>query len=616
VSERNPAEDDEEELDDSFADETEGLMLIGSEDLRPRSWPLLLRTLSYIRPYMGIVGLTFLFSTIYTLGRNGRAYLLKPLLDEAIPNADLELFLRLAIVGVFVVLAAPIGVFGRGYMTKRVLANVTLDIRTDLAAKLLRLPLHRHRSMGSGETLTRTLLDSSEAQHANKILFGTFLQDSVAILGAIGTMFYISWQLTLLSLLTMPVMGAIMAFFAGRVRSRARRRQKKLSAVTSRLSNIISGIKVIKAFQGEETERNAFARAADRFRIKHMKVVWQSMLSNSLVELVNSGTGLAIIFVGGFLAMHGTWGLTIGGLGAYVLAAATTYAPLRDIAKGWPELMEALASAERFFEILDEPEEPADRPGARDAGELQDCLEFEHVSFAYDGENPVLRDVSFRARRGEVVAIVGPTGAGKTTLADLLMRFYDPTSGVIRFDGVDLRDLRRKSYLAQIAVVTQEPFLFDTTIRANIRYGRPDADEATYQAAVRTAHVDEFVDQLPEGYETGVWEGGLRLSGGQRQRITIARAILQDPSILVFDEATSSLDAKTERIVQDALDALQGRRTVFVIAHRLSTIRRADRILVLERGRIVAEGNHDALMAKGGLYRELVSLQAQAESGS
>jgi ATP-binding cassette subfamily B protein len=235
------------------------------------------------------------------------------------------------------------------------------------------------------------------------------------------------------------------------------------------------------------------------------------------------------------------------------------------------------------------------------------------VSFSYE-RTPVLHDVSFEVARGQVVAIVGPTGAGKSTLADLLLRFYDPDRGAIRLDGVDLRDLRRESFLDQVAVVTQEPFLFDTTIRENILYGRPDADEAAFTAAARTAHVDEFVDQLPDGYDSEVGESGLLLSGGQRQRITIARAILKDPSILVFDEATSSLDAKTERIVQDALDALQGRRTVFVIAHRLSTVRRADRILVLERGRIVQQGTHDELAATTGLYRELVTLQAERDS--
>jgi subfamily B ATP-binding cassette protein MsbA len=272
-----------------------------------------------------------------------------------------------------------------------------------------------------------------------------------------------------------------------------------------------------------------------------------------------------------------------------------------------------VASAECFLEILDEQEEPEDRPGAIVLPELRDRVSFDRLCFSYGGE-PVIRDVSFEAKRGEVIAIVGPTGAGKTTLSDLLLRFYEPDSGSISIDGIDLRDVTRESFLDQVAVVTQESFLFDTSIRENILYGRPDASEEAFQRAVRTAHVDEFVDQLPAGFDTRVGEFGLLLSGGQRQRITIARALLKDPSILVFDEATSALDSKTERIVQEALDALRGRRTVFVIAHRLSTIRHADRILVLEHGRVAQLGTHEELMTQQGLYRELLALQNEDPS--
>lgn len=579
----------------------------------PSALALLARTLAYSRHYLHWIALAALFAGLSTLGRNARAYLLKPLLDDAIPNADFDLFLQLAALGMAIVFVLPLAVFGRGYLTNWVLGRVLLDIRSSLAAKLLRLPLARHHLVHSGDTLSRTLLDAGAAQQVNQLVLMEFLQSTIAIAGGLITMASVSWQLTLLSLVTMPVMAGILAFFAGRIRRRASRRQAQLSQITQRLTSILSGIKVIKAFRGQSIENAAFGRAAHGFLRRHMKVIKQGMLSRSLVELLNSVTTLAVLCFGGYLVMTGTWGLSIGGLTAYALAAALTYAPLKKISRGWPTLMESLAAAERFFAILDEEEEPADRPAARPASPLREQIEFDHVSFAY-GSRPVLKDVSFRVQRGEVVAIVGPTGAGKTTLADLLLRFYDPGAGAIRIDGIDLRDLQRDSFLDQVAVVTQEPFLFDTTIRENIMYGRPTAGREAFEAAARAAHVDEFVDQLPNGYDSAVGESGLLLSGGQRQRITIARAILMDPSILVFDEATSSLDAKTERIVQDALDAFQGRRTVFVIAHRLSTVRRADRILVVEGGRIVQQGSHDELAATTGLYSELVSLQTEPDS--
>jgi subfamily B ATP-binding cassette protein MsbA len=296
------------------------------------------------------------------------------------------------------------------------------------------------------------------------------------------------------------------------------------------------------------------------------------------------------------------WGLTPGSLAAFVAVLAGTYRPVKDLTKGWTQLMDAVPAAERFFELLDEPPALVDAPDAVAIEGVDRGIRFSKVSFSY-GRDFALRDVSLDIAAGEVVALVGPTGSGKTTLADLLLRLYEPDSGCIEIDGLDLLRIRRDSLLDHVAVVTQEPFLFTGTIGDNIRYGRPDSSPEEVERAARIAHVDEFVTTLPHGYDTEVGEAGVNLSGGQRQRITIARAILKDPSILIFDEATSSLDARSERFVQDAMESLLSGRTVLV------TVRHADKIVVLEAGVVSASGTHEELMQGDGLYRELIALQ-------
>jgi subfamily B ATP-binding cassette protein MsbA len=637
--------------------------------------PLLGRMVRYARPYLTLVIAALFFALLFAAARYGRAYLVKPLMDDvllphrsgveadvgddfrsletyslaagrapasataaelrdsgieapaapATPDShpadvagekstyteEVSAAIRMVLLAaLLIVLAMPLALFARAYLLQYVLGAISVDIKKQLAAKLLSLPLTYHRTTHSGDILSRTMNDATAAENALRLLFVDFLQAAIMVVIGAGTLVLISWQLALIALLSAPLIVGVLAFFSKKVRRTATRRQEQLGEVTQRLVAILSGIKVIKAFRGEDMENQAFRRETDKLFKRVMKVVKNRVLSRSLVEMLNNAMGMGLLLLGTLLVLENRWGLTPGDLVAFTMVLATTYKPIKAMSKGWVGLMDSLASAERFFHILDTPAVVPDPPGAVEIDGVHESIRFENVHFSY-GREQVLCGVSVEAKPNEVVAIVGRTGTGKTTMMDLLLRFEEPDAGSIEIDGVSLDQITRDSFLDQIAVVTQEPFLFDATICQNIRYGRPDADDEAFAAAVRAAHVDEFVDQLPEGYDTPVGEFGVMLSGGQRQRITIARAILKNPSILVFDEATSSLDAKTERAVQEAIDSLRGKRTIFVIAHRLSTIRNADHIVVLEGGRISHEGDHYELMERSVLYRDLVSLQTE-----
>ena len=590
---------------------------------------LMRRLLRYALPYLPLIALALLFTIAFGTARYARAYLLMPLLDGVLvpaqaagfgqgllsaeaPGADtLQQVIGAAIV---IVLVMPLALFCRIYLLEYVFGHISIDLKQALAAKLLSLPIAYHRNHATGDSLARALSDADHSERALRILFDDFLQSTIMVSIGISALFFISWQLALLSSLAAPLVVGVLALFGNRIRKRASRRQEQLGEVTQRLVGILSGIKVIKAFRGEALENEAFRRETETLFRRNMRVVKNNVLSRSLVEMLNNGTGIVLLVLGAVLVLQGSWDLTAGKLAAFTTTLATTYKPIKTLSRGWARLMEALASGERFFEVLDTPGEVPDLADAVVLRGVHESIRYERVSFSY-GREPVLREVSLEVKPGEVVGIVGPTGEGKTTLVDLLLRFQDPDSGSVQIDGVDLRSIVRSSLLDQIAVVTQEPFLFDTTIRENILYARPDANEADWQEATAAAQLDEFVASLPQGYDTAVGEFGLRLSGGQRQRITIARAILKNPAILIFDEATSALDAKTEHTVRNAIDSLRGQRTIFVVAHRLSTLRHADQIVVLEKGRVSQTGTHRELVAQPGLYRELAALQSERLDG-
>jgi subfamily B ATP-binding cassette protein MsbA len=570
-----------------------------------------LRLLHFARPYLGVVAVAMAFAVVYSGARYLRAYLMKPLVDDVlIAGKSLETVALL--VGVMIV-ALPIGHFGKDYAVEWTLGRILVDIQQALCRKLLALPLAFHHDRSRGDILSRALNDVARSHRALNVFFSDVLQSVIGLVAGIATLVWISWQLTVVSLVAAPLMMGVIAFFGGRIERGARKRQILMGDVTQRFLQILSGIKVIKAFGAERVEEAGFERQNLKLFRRHMRVILARVTSHSSVEMLNNVMTVGVLLLGAWCVQQQKFDLTAGDVTAFATLLLTTYRPMKLLTKGWTHLQEALPSAQRFIEVLDEDPRVVDADDAVEIGPISREIRFENVSFSY-GREPVLHGIDVTVRAGETVALVGRTGSGKTTLVDLLARFHDPDQGRITIDGIDLRQIERESLLRRIAIVSQEPFLFAGTIHENVRYGRPDASEAEVAAAARAAHVDEFVGALPEGWDTDVGELGAKLSGGQRQRITIARAILKNPDVLIFDEATSALDAKSERLVQDAIDHLLEGRTAFVIAHRLATIRNADKIVVLEDGAVTRSGTHEELMAEEGLYRELVALQGAAPS--
>jgi ATP-binding cassette, subfamily B, bacterial MsbA len=419
----------------------------------------------------------------------------------------------------------------------------------------------------------------------------------------------ISFRLTLLTLACVPAMVYLLQSLLKRLRSHARARAKERGEVTATLTERIGAVRLIRAYGEEGRESARFAAQANRYRKQVIRTQRFSSLTSPLTEVFSGVLVILIIWAGTSPTLIGLSGpLAPETIIVFLIAALKLTSPLKTISS-YPAVMAVtLASAEHVFELLDEPGTEGDRPGEGEARFEREIV-FDRVSFRYGEGDPVLRDVSFTLPKGRVVALVGPSGAGKTTLADLLPRFHDPTAGVITMDGLPLTRLTRRSVRALLGVVSQDTVLLNDTVQANIAYGSPGATRDQVEAAARAANADLFISQLPHGYETLLGERGTRLSGGQRQRIAIARALLRDPPILILDEATSALDTESERLVQQAIDRLMAERTVLVIAHRLATVRDADEIVVLDEGRVVQRGTHEQLFRAGGLYRRLYDLQ-------
>ena len=496
---------------------------------------------------------------------------------------------------------------GHSYLTAWVSQRVMADFRTHLFAHLQTLSVNFFSKRRTGELMSRLMNDVTVIQN---VVIDTPIDAAkqvVTFIGGAGFLFAMNWQLCLLILVLLPLLVVVAKLFGRRLRALSTTIQDQTASVSTLVEEVIAGIRVVKSFVQTKREEQRFVTQVQTAMELSLRRATIMAWFVPTITFVTFASAAAVLWYGGRQVIDGT--VSPGDLFAFVLFAGILIGPFGSAARVFAQIKEAQGAMQRVFEILDTYAEIADAPGAVDLPPIRGHVRAEHISFAYDPRQPILSDLSFEAKPGELIAIVGPTGSGKTTIMNLLHRFYDPTAGRLTVDGHDVKDVRLDSLYRQIALVPQDTILFGGPIRDNIRYGREDASEEEMIAASKAAHAHEFIVGFPDGYQTIVGEKGINLSGGQRQRVAIARAILKNPRILLLDEATSALDTESERLVQEALERLMVNRTTFVVAHRLSTIQRADRILVLNKGKIVEEGTHAALLEQRGLYHYLYTLR-------
>ena len=565
------------------------------------------RLFRYSMPYRGRMAWAVVGMVVYAIGSAGLAWLIKPIFDSVLPKQQEVALIAWGIVAVY--LLKGIGSYVSSYLMADVGQRVVMDLRNDLYRHILGQSAGFFAHGATGRLLSRINNDVGQVQQAVSETAGDLARETLSLVGFAGLLLYYDARLTLVCLTGAPLIVYPLIRLGQRVRRTTRRSQEALEQLSHLSSEAFTGHRIVKAFGTEKHEADKFTRAGYHLFRTNMKVTAALSTLPPLMELIG-GLGMAAALVYGSAQIADNR-LTTGQFALFISTLFLMYGPAKKLSRVNANLQQAIAASERIFELLDTHSEVKEQAGARPLAPFQHLIEFNDVGFGYEeGPGRILRGVSFPVRAGQMVAIVGRSGAGKTTLVNLLPRFYDVSSGAILIDGVDIREVTLTSLRKQIGIVTQDTVLFDDSVATNIAYGSPDASPREIEAAARAANAHDFIAALPRAYDTMIGERGQRLSGGQRQRLAIARALLKNAPILVLDEATSALDTESELLVQEALANLMLNRTSFVIAHRLSTIRRADAIIVLERGRVVEIGRHDELLARpDGAYATLYQLQ-------
>ncbi|MGZ5127199.1 MAG: lipid A export permease/ATP-binding protein MsbA [Burkholderiales bacterium] len=573
------------------------------------STQLYLRLLRFVKPYRGVFALALLGMMLVAATEPALPAMLKPLLDGTFvdKNERIMAWMPIAIVVLFIV--RGIAEYLSSYSINWVGNRVVMDLRNAMFDKLLQLPAPYYDNYPAGNLISKVTFDVTQVTTAATTVLTVLFRDGLAAVGLLGWMLWLNWKLTLLSLAMTPAIIIVVRLISIRLRNSSRDVQRSMGDVTQVLQEAIEGHKVVKLFGGRQYEAERFNSEANHVRRYLMKQATAAALSVPIVQLI---AAVALAFIVSLATMQSSANeITVGGFVSFVTAMLMLNAPLKRVTSVNEPLQRGLAAAESVFALIDEPGEPDS--GTVKIARASGALRFDHVSFAYPGaERLALENFDLSIAPGETIALVGPSGSGKTTVANLVPRFYHVTRGRMILDGHDLENLKLESLRSNIALVSQDVVLFNDTVAANIAYGTMKrVSEADIVAAARAAHALDFIEQMPQGMQTLVGENGVRMSGGQRQRLAIARALLKNAPILILDEATSALDSESERQIQAALETLIQGRTTIVIAHRLSTVERADRIVVLQQGRIVEVGSHPQLIASNGLYARLYRTQFQ-----